>query len=266
MSSLKTGIEWTDKTWNPTTGCTKISEGCRYCYAETITERFPGNFPNGFKLTIHEERLQQPRHWRKPSRIFVNSMSDLFHEDVPLDFLLQVFQVMRETPQHIYQILTKRHERLLELADSLIWCPNIWMGVSVENQRYVERVDFLRKVPASVKFISCEPLLGALKLDLTGIDWVIVGGESGRNHRPIEKEWVEGILQQCQTNKVAFFFKQWGGLNPKSGGKLLNGEIWQEVPSEWEEHLANFSYVDKRRKRTVQKILSSEKIQAVTNL
>jgi len=241
MSSVNTGIEWTDKTWNPTTGCDKVSSGCMNCYAEAITERFTHNFPNGFKLTLHQDRIDQPRHWRKPSRIFVNSMSDLFHDEVPLEFLHKVFQVMHETPQHIYQILTKRHERLAQLADSLKWSPNIWMGVSVESQKYVNRIDALRNTPAAVKFLSCEPLLGALKLDLTNIDWVIVGGESGRNHRPIKQKWVEDILKQCQYEEVAFFFKQWGGITPKSGGKLLNGEVWQQMPVHWNRHLESLS-------------------------
>lgn len=242
MSSANTGIEWTDKTWNPTTGCDKVSAGCKNCYAEAITERFTHNFPNGFKLTLHEDRIDQPRRWRKPSRIFVNSMSDLFHEEVPLDFLHKVFSVMRETPQHIYQILTKRHERLAQLADTLIWSPNIWLGVSVESQKFVNRIDVLRNTPAAVKFLSCEPLLGALNIDLTNINWVIVGGESGRNHRPIEKEWVEDILQQCQDEKVAFFFKQWGSNTPKSRGNLLNNQIWQEMPTAWDIHLNKISF------------------------
>jgi len=264
MSSANTGIEWTDKTWNPTTGCDKVSAGCKHCYAEAITERFTHNFPNGFKLTLHEDRIDQPRHWRKPSRIFVNSMSDLFHEEVPLEFLHKVFQVMRETPQHIYQILTKRHKRLTQLADSLTWSPNIWMGVSVESQRHVNRVNALRNIPAAVKFLSCEPLLGALTLDLTNINWVIVGGESGRNHRPIEKEWVEDILQQCQHEDVAFFFKQWGGLTPKSGGKILNGETWQQMPVEWEQHLARLSFMSIGETQSVIKQTVSSKVKAVS--
>ena len=263
MSSANTGIEWTDKTWNPTTGCDKVSAGCKYCYAEAITERFTHNFPNGFKLTLHEDRIDQPKHWRKPSRIFVNSMSDLFHEEVPLEFLHKVFKVMHETPQHIYQILTKRHERLEQLAGSLTWSPNIWMGVSVESQRYVDRVNALRNTPAAVKFLSCEPLLGSLKLDLTNIDWVIVGGESGRNHRPIEKEWVEDILQQCQYKDVAFFFKQCGGLTPKSGGKILNGETWQQMPIAWEQHLARLSLMSIREKQSFTKQPVPSKVKAV---
>jgi protein gp37 len=264
MSSANTGIEWTDKTWNPTTGCDKVSAGCKNCYAEAITERFTHNFPNGFKLTLHKDRIDQPRHWRKPSRIFVNSMSDLFHDKVPLDFLHKVFQVMNETPHHIYQILTKRHERLAELADSLKWSPNIWMGVSVESQKYVNRIDALRNIPAAVKFLSCEPLLGSLKLDLTNIDWVIVGGESGKNHRPIEKEWVEDILQQCQDEKVAFFFKQWGGITPKSRGKLLNGQIWQEMPIEWHVHLVNQSLLAAKANQLVTKPPTMSKVKAVS--
>ncbi len=230
MSSTNTGIEWTDKTWNPTTGCDKISAGCKNCYAEVITQRFPNNFPNGFKLTLHESRLDQPRKWRSPSRIFVNSMSDLFHQDVPFTFIQKIFRVMHETPQHQYQILTKRHKRLLELADKLEWTPNIWMGVSVENQQACDRITALQQVPAHIRFLSCEPLLSQLNLDLTGIHWVIVGGESGIHHRPIKPEWVESIKAQCQSAGVPFFFKQWGGITPKSGGNLLNGQVWQEMP------------------------------------
>ncbi len=236
MASINTGIEWTDRTWNPTTGCNKVSPGCTHCYAEALTKRFPNNFKNGFDLTLHENRLEEPTHWRKPSRIFVNSMSDLFHEDVPLEFLKKVFDVMGKTPQHIYQILTKRHERLVELAPELEWHKNIWMGVSVENQNYIERVDCLRQVPANVRFLSCEPLLGALELDLADIHWVIVGGESGVKHRPIKEEWVRSIREQCQVAEVAFFFKQWGGRTPKAGGRLLDEKIWDEMPEEWEHH------------------------------
>jgi protein gp37 len=237
MASTNTGIEWTDKTWNPTTGCNKVSPGCTHCYAEALTKRFSKNFPNGFDLTLHPERLQEPLRWRKPSRIFVNSMSDLFHEDVPPTFLQEVFSVIRQTPWHIYQILTKRHERLLELAPQLDWHENIWIGVSVENQNYVNRVDYLRQVPAAVRFLSCEPLLGSLQLDLTGIDWVIVGGESGHRHRTIEAEWVRDIRDQAKASDVAFFFKQWGGIHPKAAGRLLDEQIWDEMPEEWHQHL-----------------------------
>ena len=241
MSSTQTAIEWTDKTWNPTTGCTKVSPGCKHCYAETITERFPQNFPQGFNFTIHQTRINEPRRWRKPSRVFVNSMSDLFHEEMPLEFLHEVFAVMRECPQHIFQVLTKRHERLLELAPLLEWSPNIWMGVSVENQRYVHRVDFLRQVPAYVRFLSCEPLLGALNLNLEGIHWVITGGESGLNHRPIKEEWVRSIRAQCIEAEVAFFHKQWGGRTPKAGGRELDNEIFDEMPFAWIKHLEKFN-------------------------
>lgn len=240
MVSIKTGIEWTDKTWNPTTGCNKVSPGCKYCYAEAITERFTNNFPQGFKFTIYENRLEQPKSWRKPSRIFVNSMSDLFHEEMPIDFLKKVFDVMNETPWHIYQILTKRHERLKELAPLLNWSDNIWMGVSVENQDYTHRIDYLRQVPAKVRFLSCEPLLGALNLDLTNIDWVIVGGESGNKYRPLKSEWVEEIKHQCQESDVAFFFKQWGGRHSKAGGRLLDEQVWDEMPIAWFEHLSKW--------------------------
>lgn len=232
MSSIKTGIEWTDRTWNPTTGCTKISPGCAHCYAEALTKRFHTNYPNGFDLTLHPHRLPEPLKWRKPSRIFVNSMSDLFHKDVPLGFIQEVFSVIEQTPWHTYQILTKRHERLLELAPELTWHENIWMGVSVENQDYVQRVNYLRQVPANVRFLSCEPLLAPLDLDLTDIHWVIVGGESGNKHRPMESEWVETIRDQCYVAGVPFFFKQWGGKTPKKNGRLLGDRTWDEFPNE----------------------------------
>jgi protein gp37 len=236
MSSIKTGIEWTDKTWNPTTGCDKISPGCTHCYAEAITKRFKKNFPQGFDLALHGDRLKEPNRWRTPSRIFVNSMSDLFHEKVPLSFIQQVFSVIHQTPRHVYQILTKRYERLLDLAPQLEWSDNIWLGVSVETQNYVHRIDYLRKVPAKVRFLSCEPLLGDLQIDLRDIHWVIVGGESGQKHRPIQLEWVRNIQKQCLAAEVAFFFKQIGGKTPKSGGRLLDGELWDEMPKAWEEH------------------------------
>lgn len=240
MSSSKTGIEWTDKTWNPTTGCDKVSPGCRYCYAEALTERFPRSFSQGFQLTLHPERLDQPRKWRTPSRIFVNSMSDLFHKDVPLDYLQEVFAVMRETPWHIYQILTKRAQDLARLAPQLEWSENIWIGVSVENQQYVHRIDALRQVPAAVRFLSCEPLLGSLNLNLEGISWVIVGGESGYKCRSIQPEWVRDILCQTREAQVAFFFKQWGGIHSKAGGRLLDEQIWDEMPEAWNQHIAKW--------------------------
>ncbi|MEH2265061.1 DUF5131 family protein [Nostoc sp.] len=236
MSSTHTGIEWTDKTWNPTTGCNKVSPGCLHCYAEALTKRFPNNFKNGFDLTLHPERLAEPLKWRTPSRIFVNSMSDLFHEDVPLDFIKKVFEVIHKTPWHIYQILTKRPEQLLKLTSELEFYENIWLGVSVENQNYVHRVDFLRQVPATVRFISCEPLLGELNLELTDIHWVIVGGESGQKYRPLKTEWVKDIHDQCQAAEVPFFFKQIGGRTSKAGGRLLDGRIWDEMPDAWKLH------------------------------
>ncbi|WP_261665249.1 DUF5131 family protein [Deinococcus sp. Marseille-Q6407] len=230
MASTKTGIEWTDKTWNPTTGCNKVSPGCKHCYAEEITRRFKGTFPNGFAFTLHEDRLQQPRSWKKPSRIFVNSMSDLFHEQMPLSYLQQIFEVMADCPQHIFQVLTKRAERMQELAPYLDWPDNVWMGVSVETQKYVHRVDALRTVPCSVRFLSCEPLLGPLDLNLEGIHWVITGGESGAKHRPIDPDWVRSIRDQCLSADVAFFHKQWGGARPKSNGRLLDGMEWSQMP------------------------------------
>jgi protein gp37 len=237
VSSTSTAIEWTDKTWNPTTGCNKVSLGCKHCYAETVTKRFTQHFPNGFEFTLRPERLEEPRRWRKPSRVFVNSMSDLFHERMPDRFLEEVFQVMAECPRHVFQVLTKRHERLLELAPELDWPRNVWMGVSVENQDYAHRADYLRRVPAAVRFLSCEPLLGPLRLDLEGIHWVIVGGESGRGHRPIEAGWVRAVRSQCREAGAAFFFKQWGGLRPKAGGRELDGRVHDEMPAAWAAHL-----------------------------
>jgi len=254
MSSIHTGIEWTDKTWNPTTGCDKVSPGCVHCYAEALTRRFPKNFPNGFALTLHPGRLKEPLRWRTPSRVFVNSMSDLFHEDVPLDFIKQVFSVIHSTPWHIYQILTKRHERLDDLSSKLDFPKNIWLGVSVENQNYVERLEYLRKVSVSVRFISCEPLLGALQLNLTGIDWVIVGGESGQKHRPMQIMWAEDIRDQCQDAGVAFFFKQVGGRTPKAGGKLLDNKIWDEMPDAWNQHIKKWGTFPLKSARRSEKL------------
>lgn len=253
MSSIHTGIEWTDKTWNPSTGCTKVSPGCTHCYAEALTKRFPNHFKNGFKLTLHEERLQEPIKWRTPSRIFVNSMSDLFHEDVPLEFIQKVLNVIKATPWHIYQILTKRHQRLLDLSTDLEFPENLWLGVSVENQSFAHRVDFLRQIPVSVRFLSCEPLLGSLHLDLTDIHWVIVGGESGQKYRPMKMEWVKDILNQCQSAKVAFFFKQVGGRTSKAGGRLLDGKIWDEMPNAWVKHQQKWG------KSTVKLVVKKEK-------
>ncbi len=231
MANAKTTIEWTDRTWNPSTGCNKVSPGCKYCYAEVVAHRFPNHFPNGFRFTLQPERLHAPKTWRKPSMVFVNSMSDLFHEQMPLKYLKEIFEVMAECPRHTFQVLTKRHERMVELAPELPWPDNVWIGVSVENQKYVHRVDYLRKVPAKTRFLSCEPLLGPLALDLEGISWVITGGESGPKHRPIEVEWVRSIRDQCLAAGVAYFHKQWGGVTPKAGGRELDGREWSQYPT-----------------------------------
>jgi len=218
----KSAIEWTDATWNPVTGCTKVSPGCKHCYAERLANRLRamGNarYKNGFELTLHPDVLERPLRWRRPRRIFVNSMSDLFHEQIPPDFVQRAFAVMADASQHVFQILTKRPERVVELADRLTWPTNVWMGVSVETQEYAWRTDLLRKVPAAVRFLSLEPLLGPLSgLDLTGIHWVIVGGESGPGHRPARADWIRGIRDLCGDKDTAFFFKQWGGENTESG-------------------------------------------------
>lgn len=234
--SLNSSIEWTDTTWNPVTGCTKVSAGCKNCYAEPLAHRLEamGNasYQNGFTVTLHPRMLERPMHWEKPSIIFVNSMSDLFHQDVPLEYIKQVFDVMQQTPHHRYQILTKRAERLVELAPQLTWSPNIWMGVSVEDVRVVDRIDWLRQVPAAVRFLSLEPLIGPLPyLNLSGIHWVIAGGESGPKSRPMNPEWVRDIRDQCIAAGVPFFFKQWGGVNKKKAGRILDGRTWDEMPA-----------------------------------
>ncbi len=231
----KSYIEWTESTWNPVTGCTKISPGCDHCYAERMTARLAAmgqpNYVNGFKVTTHEHMLETPLMWKKPQTIFVNSMSDLFHKDVPLDFIRNVFGVMRKASCHRFQVLTKRSKRLLELSPKLDWPENVWTGVSVEGQDYQFRIDHLRETGANVKFLSLEPLLGPLlRLDLRGIDWVIVGGESGPGARPMKERWVVQIKRQCLAAKVPFFFKQWGGVNKKRNGRLLRGEIWSQMP------------------------------------
>ena len=228
-------IEWTDATWNPVTGCTKISPGCKNCYAERLATRLRlmGNprYRLGFKLALHEDQLGLPLRWKRPRRIFVNSMSDLFHDAVPDDFIFRAFEVMRLAHWHSFQILTKRAERLHHLASSLHWAPNIWQGVSVESNRYVGRIDSLRDVAAAVRFLSLEPLLGPLPaLRLRGIHWVIVGGESGPGHRRIRAEWVREIRDQCLAAGVSFFFKQWGGQTPKAGGRILDGRQWNGMP------------------------------------
>jgi protein gp37 len=228
-------IEWTEMTWNPTTGCDKVSAGCKYCYAEVMARRLKGmgqeKYKDGFKLRLHEYALQIPYEWKRPKVVFVNSMSDLFHKDVPLSFIQKVFDVMNNTPIHTYQVLTKRAERLYELHDKLNWATNIWMGVSVENEKVKDRIDFLRETNAKVKFLSCEPLIGPLRnLSLEKIQWVIVGGESGRKARPMNESWVWDIRQQCADQGVAFFFKQWGGVNKKKTGRELGGRTYDEMP------------------------------------
>ena len=235
--AAKSEIEWTDATWNPVTGCTKISPGCAHCYAEAITLRFRrgGPFlPGKTTINIHEDRLNLPLTWKTPRRIFVNSMSDLFHDEVPLEFIQRVFDVMARADHHIFQVLTKRHERLGDLANQLDWPLNVWLGVSVENQHWAEiRIPVLQQVQAAVRFLSVEPLLKPVTLAnyLQDIHWVIVGGESGPKARPMEEEWVRNILNECKTASVPFFFKQWGGRNSKAGGRLLDDRVWGEMPS-----------------------------------
>ena len=231
----KSSIEWTEQTWNPVTGCTKISPGCKFCYAEKMAARLKHmgvkNYRNGFKLTLHHHMLDRPLQWKKPSIIFVNSMSDLFHQDVPESFIFEVFDVMKRAPWHKFQVLTKRPDRVAALGKKLHWMPNIWMGTSVENMDYIDRIDLLRKTSAKIKFLSLEPLLGGLpNLNLKKIDWVIVGGESGHKARPIKKEWVIDIQKQCKKADVSFFFKQWGGKNKKKAGRELNGRTWDAMP------------------------------------
>lgn len=228
-------IEWTDSTWNPVRGCTKVSPGCKHCYALAFAERWrgiPGHpYEQGFDLRLVAEKLGEPLRWKSPRRIFVNSMSDLFHEGVPEPFIQRVFEIMGEAHWHTFQILTKRAERLAELAPRLPWPENVWQGVSVESERYLSRIDHLRGVNAAVRFLSLEPLLGPLpRLPLAGISWVIVGGESGFKHRPIEARWVQQIRDQCLRRRVPFFFKQWGGRFPKAQGRLLDGREWNEMP------------------------------------
>ena len=233
--ALSSPIEWTESTWNPVTGCTKISPGCKNCYAKRMAERLQlmgqRNYVNGFDLTLQPHALELPLRWKKPQRVFVNSMSDLFHDDVPLGYIRQVFDVMRRAHWHQFQVLTKRAERLLELSESLDWAPNIWMGVSVENAAYKSRIDYLRRTGARVKFVSVEPLLGPTEdMNLSGIDWVIVGGESGPGARELKREWVIDIRKQCRLAGVPFFFKQWGGVNKKRTGRLLDGRTYDEFP------------------------------------
>lgn len=233
MAADHSAIEWTEATWNPTSGCTKVSPGCDRCYAERVTHRFPKTFPNGFNLTVRTDALDVPLRWKRPRVIFVNSMSDLFHKDVPDSYLQLVFDVMRRTPQHTYQILTKRAERLARAAARLPWPENVWMGVSVESQDYVWRMDYLRRVPAAVRFVSAEPLLGALpQLNLSGIHWLIAGGESQSGCRRAELRWFRDLRDQCIENAVAFFLKQLGGHPSKRGGDeaVLDGRRWTQMP------------------------------------
>lgn len=234
--ATKSNIEWTETTWNPLTGCTKISTGCKFCYAERMAKRLKAmgqpNYRNGFQLTLHEHVLNYPLIWKKPQIIFVNSMSDLFHENVPFDYIERIFRIMKAAYWHNFQVLTKRAERLFELDSKILWPSNVWMGVSVENQKYTQRIDYLRCTNAKIKFLSLEPLLGALpNLNLEGIDWVIVGGESGPGARPIKKEWVIDIKNQCANLDVPFFFKQWGGVFKKRNGRILQDRTWDEMPA-----------------------------------
>lgn len=233
--ATKSSIEWTEMTWNPVTGCTKISPGCKHCYAERMAKRLKAmgvkSYANGFRLTLQPQMLEQPLRWRTPRTVFVNSMSDLFHAAVPVDFIQQVFDVMRRAHWHTFQVLTKRSERLLQLDDQIDWPENVWMGVSVENEKYKFRINDLRRTHAKTKFLSLEPLLGPLtRLNLNKIDWVIVGGESGPGARPMLQEWVEDIRDQCTEADVAFFFKQWGGTNKKRTGRELEGRTWDDMP------------------------------------
>lgn len=229
-------IEWTEMTWNPITGCTKVSQGCKHCYADRMARRLQSmglrRYRNGFKVTLHEDLIDEPLRWFRPRIIFVNSMSDLFQEDVPVDFIMRTFDTMLKCPQHIFQILTKRSQRLRELSAYLPWPDNVWMGVSVEDERVLSRIDDLKQVPANIRFLSCEPLIGPLdSLPLKGIHWVIVGGESGPGARPMKMEWVESILSQCRSGGVPFFFKQWGGVWKKRTGRNLHSRTYDEFPS-----------------------------------
>jgi protein gp37 len=229
-------IEWTDASWNPVTGCTKISPGCKHCYAERLAHRLQAmgvaRYRNGFDVTLHSDLLNLPLRWRRPRRIFVNSMSDLFHEAVPAEYIRCVFDTMEHATWHAFQVLTKRADRLAALAPDLPWPSNVWQGVSAESAAHTSRIAYLRSVPASIRFLSIEPLLGPLpELQLEGIEWVIVGGESGPGARPMHPDWARGIRDQCVAGSVPFFFKQWGGPTPKSGGRLLDGRLWDEMPT-----------------------------------
>lgn len=232
---LKSTIEWTESTWNPVTGCTKISPGCKFCYAERMSKRLmamgQANYQNGFRLTLHDHAVELPLSWRKPQVIFVNSMSDLFHKDVPLAFIQRVFDVMARAHWHQFQVLTKRAGRLAQLAGRLPWPDNVWMGVSVESNEYKSRIDLLRQVPAKVRFLSVEPMIAPVtKMNLSNIHWVIVGGESGPGARPMDPSWVRDVRDQCLAQDVPFFFKQWGGVQKKRNGRIIDGRTWDEMP------------------------------------
>jgi protein gp37 len=236
MMAFNSSIEWTESTWNPVTGCTKISPGCAHCYAERMARRLSAmgqpNYQNGFKVAIHPHVLELPLRWKKPQVIFVNSMSDLFHQEVSEEFIQEVFAVMNRAPWHTFQVLTKRAERLFEIHERLTWGQNIWMGVSVENADYKSRIDYLWETGAKIKFVSFEPLIASVgEVNLRGIDWAIVGGESGPRARPMSSQWVTELRDQCLAQKVPFFFKQWGGFNKKKAGRLLDGRTWDEMPS-----------------------------------
>ena len=233
--STSSKIEWTETTWNPVTGCTKISYGCKFCYAERMSKRLKAmgmeKYRNGFSVTLHESVLDEPLKWKKPRLVFVNSMSDLFHKSVPTEFIQSAFDVMNEASQHTFQILTKRPSRVSRLNDKINWTPNIWMGVSIESEKWMNRLDILKNTDAQTKFLSLEPLLGPLpSLDLNGIDWVITGGESGPGARPMSPEWVRDIRDNCVRNEVPFFFKQWGGVFKKRAGRTLDSRTWDEMP------------------------------------
>ncbi|REJ91780.1 MAG: phage Gp37/Gp68 family protein [Planctomycetota bacterium] len=248
-------IEWTEATWNPTTGCTKISPGCSHCYAERMAFRLrrmgQPRYRNAFRLTLQEDLVERPLHWKKPRLIFVNSMSDLFHVDVPAEFVQRCFNVMQQASQHVFQLLTKRPERAAEMAEKLCWSHNVWLGTSVESQRYTGRIAALRDIPAAVRFLSLEPLLGPIDpLPLDGIQWVIAGGESGPGARPMQPEWVRQIRDECTTMEVPFFFKQWGAFGPdgvrrskKANGRELDGQVWNEMPSAAAEHRSSIPIV-----------------------
>lgn len=232
--SDRSKIEWTEATWNPVRGCSKVSPGCKHCYAERFAERWRGiaghPYEFGFDVRLVSEMLDQPQRWRRPRFVFVNSMSDLFHEEVPTSFIEQVFGVMAASPHHTFQVLTKRAERLATLAPRLTWAPNIWQGVSIESQQFAARLDLLRRVPARIRFLSVEPMLGPVKLRLAGIQWVIAGGESGPGARPLDQEWVRSVRDQCVRARVPFFFKQWGGVRKHLNGRHLDGRTWDELP------------------------------------